>query len=521
MSEERAISRGAMPRARFVGASILAAAVVLGLIGGPAAEARPRGSATAVSAVSGPVFAWIVLDAETGQVLGEQNADVLTYPASLTKMMTLYLTFEALNQGRIRPDQLFTVSAQAASRPPSKLGLTPGDVVPLRDLILGLVTRSANDAAAVIAENLAGSEANFGRYMTWKARQLGMQHTWYQNASGLPNPSQRTTARDVAQLSLALLQDFPREYRYFSTQEFYFRGDEINTHNHLLEWYPGADGIKTGFINASGFNIATSAVRNGRRLIGVIMGGQSARGRDLQMASLLDQGFAALGHRQPTQPADPLIAAAPATGPKASSSNAIAASAPAAPAMAAAVAASPRPSSSNAIAASAPAAPVMAAASAVPAPAVRAIEAAYAAVEDEDEDDGEAEDRAGDAKDRKAGALRRVASAALRHLAPVSKAQAAPAVHVKAATDDGWSIQLGAFRGEAAARQVLRRVGGLSVVNGKPQQLMAPPKSDRQGLYRARLLRFSGSDARAACVELKKRKIACTVVRPASKLARG
>ena len=154
----------------------------------------------------------------------------------------------------------------------------------------------------MIAENLAGSEANFARYMTWKARQLGMQHSWYQNASGLPDPSQRTTARDIARLALALYHDFPREYRYFSTQEFYFRGDQINTHNHLLEWYPGADGIKTGFVNASGFNIATSAVRNGRRLIGVIMGGRSAHSRDVQMASLLDQGFAALGNRQPAQP---------------------------------------------------------------------------------------------------------------------------------------------------------------------------------------------------------------------------
>ncbi len=208
---------------------------------GPAAEAGARGGATAVS---GPVFAWMLLDAETGQVLSEQNADVLTYPASLTKMMTLYLTFEALNQGRIRLDQLFTVSAEAASRSPSKLGLTPGEAVPLRDLILGLITRSANDAASVLAENLAGSEANFARYMTWKARQLGMQHSWYQNASGLPDPSQRTTARDVARLALALYHDFPREYRYFSTQEFYFRGDQIRTHNHLLEWYPGPMGSR-------------------------------------------------------------------------------------------------------------------------------------------------------------------------------------------------------------------------------------------------------------------------------------
>src|SRR3954469_10937787 len=327
MSEKRGMSRGAMPRSRiarlrfaplgFAGASILAASVALGLVAGPAAEARPHGGAQATYAAvpSGPVFAWILLDADTGQVLGEQSADELTYPASLTKIMTLYLTFEALNQGRVQLDRLFTVSASAASRPPSKLGLVPGETIPLRDLILGLITRSANDAASVIAENLAGSEANFARYMTWKARQLGMQHTWYQNASGLPDPSQRTTARDVARLSLALYHDFPREYRYFSIQEFYFRGEQITTHNHLLEIYPGADGIKTGFVNASGFNIATSAVRNGHRLIGVIMGGRSAHSRDLQMASLLDQGFAVLGNRQPVQP---LVAAAPSAGPRAS-----------------------------------------------------------------------------------------------------------------------------------------------------------------------------------------------------------
>jgi D-alanyl-D-alanine carboxypeptidase len=511
MSEKRGRFRGAMPRMRFVGASILAASIALGLTSGLASEAHARGGG---AAVSGPVFAWILLDAETGQVLSEQNADVLTYPASLTKMMTLYLTFEALNQGRIRTDQLFTVSAFAASRSPSKLGLTPGEAVPLRDLILGLVTRSANDAAAVIAENLAGSEVNFARYMTWKARQLGMQHTWYQNASGLPDPSQRTTARDVARLSLALYHDFPREYRYFSTQAFYFRGDEIGTHNHLLEWYQGADGIKTGFVNASGFNIATSAVRNGRRLIGVIMGGRSAHSRDLQMASLLDQGFAVLGSRPPAQP---LVAAAPATGPRASSGNVIAASAPAPTASAIAAATGPRAFSGNAITTSAPSSTI-AAAQAAPASAARAIvpmEQVIAAIDDEEDDD------AGDTEDRKSGTLRRAASAALRHLAPMSKAQAAPAVHVKTVAEDGWSIQLGAFRDQSAARQALRRASGLDAVSGKPQQVLAPSKADRRGLYRARLLGFSESGARSACGSLKKRRIECTVVRSPVNFARG
>jgi D-alanyl-D-alanine carboxypeptidase len=465
----------------------LAVVIALGLRG-LAAEARPGGGAMAGS---GPVFAWMLLDADTGQVLSEQNADILTYPASLTKMMTLYLTFEALNQRRARIDQLFTVSAEAASRSPSKLGLMPGEAISVRDLILGLITRSANDAASVIAENLAGSEANFARYMTWKARQLGMQHSWYQNASGLPDPSQRTTARDVARLALALYHDFPREYRYFSTQEFFFRGDQIHTHNHLLEWYPGADGIKTGFVNASGFNIATSAVRNGRRLIGVIMGGRSAHSRDVQMASLLDQGFAALGNRQPPEP---VVAAAPATT-------------------------YPKASSSNTIAAAAPASPVMARTAPQPAPpAVSAIAAAEAAVADEDDDESDA---ATATDDRKTGALRRVAGAAMRHLAPVSKAQAAPAVHVKTEPDDGWSVQLGAFRDQSAAREALRRIGGLAATAGRPQQVLPPAKSERRGLYRARLLRFNEGGARAACATLKKRKIECTVVRPAVKLARG
>ncbi len=258
-----------------------------------------------------PVYEWILLDAETGQVLSEQNADVLTYPASLTQMMTLYLTFEALDQGRIRLDQALYVSAEAAGRAPSKLALTPGDSVPVRDLILGIVTKSANDAAAVLAEALAGSEAKFAEYMTLKARQLGLQHTLYRNASGLPDAAQRTTARDIARLALALYHQFPREYRYFSTRKFDFRGEVVHSHNHLLEWYQGADGIKTGFVNASGFNLAASAVRDGRRLIGVIMGGRSARSSDTQMASLLDQGFVVLASGRPAQSQNaPVVAAA-------------------------------------------------------------------------------------------------------------------------------------------------------------------------------------------------------------------
>jgi D-alanyl-D-alanine carboxypeptidase len=237
----------------------------------------------------------IVIDADTGRVISEMNADSITYPASLTKMMTLYLTFEALNSGRLRLDQSLPVSSEAASKSPTKLHLVPGDSVQVHELILGVVTKSANDAAAVLAEGLAGSEPAFADRMTARARQLGMTSTVYRNASGLPDPEQRTTARDVAQLALALYHDFPREYRYFATRQFFFRGRVILTHNHLLDWYDGADGIKTGYIGASGFNLAASAVRNGHRLIGVVMGGASASSRDREMAALLDQGFADLG----------------------------------------------------------------------------------------------------------------------------------------------------------------------------------------------------------------------------------
>src|SRR5437870_5865859 len=268
MSTQLGVSWDVSLRLRSFARAALGAVFAMGLLGTGPAAAR-HGHVAVAPAAYGPVFEWILLDAETGQVLSEQNADVQTYPASLTKMMTLYLAFEALNQGRIRLDQPLPVSDDAANRAPSKLALTPGDSVPVHDLILGIVTKSANDAAAVLAEGLAGNEANFARYMTWKARQLGMQNTWYQNASGLPNPDQRTTARDVARLALALYHQFPREYRYFATQEFDFRGQTVHTHNHLLEWYPGLDGIKTGFVNASGFNLAASAVRDGHRLIGV------------------------------------------------------------------------------------------------------------------------------------------------------------------------------------------------------------------------------------------------------------
>ncbi len=206
--------------------------------------------------------------------------------------MTLYLVFEAIDNGQLTLDQRLPVSAHAANRAPTKLGLQPGESVAVRDIILGLVTKSANDAAAVAAEGLAGSENAFAERMTQKARRLGMKNTFFHNASGLPDPVQKTTARDLATLAQALYRDFPDHYHYFATREFVYHGAVHANHNHLMSSFQGMDGIKTGYINASGFNLAASAKRDNRRLIGVVMGGESARTRDAHMAQLLNQAFA-------------------------------------------------------------------------------------------------------------------------------------------------------------------------------------------------------------------------------------
>ena len=244
------------------------------------------------AAASAAQYSSIVIDAQTGQVVSQYNADSANYPASLTKMMTLYLTFEALGQHRISLDTRFPVSAHAAAQEPTKLNLVAGDTIAVHDLILGLVTQSANDAAVVLGEGLAGgSEAAFAERMTQTARAMGMDRTTFHNASGLPNPFQFTTARDLSTLARRLYIDFPQDYHYFATGEFTYRGVTYANHNHLMNSFAGMDGIKTGFIHASGFNLAASAVRNNRRLIGVVMGGASARARDVKMASLLNAAF--------------------------------------------------------------------------------------------------------------------------------------------------------------------------------------------------------------------------------------
>jgi D-alanyl-D-alanine carboxypeptidase len=249
------------------------------------------GLAIAAAPASAGRYADIVVDVSSGKVLHAEDADGLRYPASLTKIMTLYLTFDALKTGRFQINDALPVSAFAAGQSPSIIGLTPGKVISVEEAIYAVAIKSANDAAVVLAEALAGSEPAFGQMMTNKARQLGMRNTTFRNASGLPNPGQKTTARDMATLALALLRDHPNRYHYFATESFYFDGRVVPSHNRLNSWYDGADGIKTGFINASGFNLVTSAKRDGRRLVGVVFGGTTASARDRRMAELLDAGF--------------------------------------------------------------------------------------------------------------------------------------------------------------------------------------------------------------------------------------
>lgn len=303
---------------RRMGALIAGLALAVGMIGlgADSAEARPRHRGYHKSyhrahqvhfrkyrakrvhfarrggrAAGGPPFAAMIVDANSGRTLYAQNENELRYPASVTKVMTLYLLFEQLERGRLRLDSPLTVSAHAASMAPSKLGLRPGATIEVEDAIRALVTKSANDVAATVAEAVGGDEETFAELMTRKARALGMYRTVYRNASGLPNPGQVTTAHDLTILGRAIQDRFPKYYRYFATRSFYWAGRSHRNHNHLLGRVEGLDGIKTGYTNASGFNLLTSVRRDGRHIVGVVLGGRSGASRDMIMANLIAENL--------------------------------------------------------------------------------------------------------------------------------------------------------------------------------------------------------------------------------------
>ena len=246
----------------------------------------PQNAAASVSS--------IIIDANTGHVISAQNADELRYPASLTKLMTLYITFDALEKGLIKLEDEFPVSRKAANRAPSRLGLKPGSTISVKKAIEALIVKSANDCATVLAEGLGYSEENFARTMTRVAKELGMKNTTFRNASGLPNRAQKTTARDMAILGAAMYHHFPQYYKWFSMKKFSYQGKTYYTHNHVLSKFEGADGLKTGFTNAAGFNIITSAERNGQRVIAVTMGHRTLKARDKKVISMMEKGLTKL-----------------------------------------------------------------------------------------------------------------------------------------------------------------------------------------------------------------------------------
>ena len=452
----------------------------LGLVS--AAQAQP-------SIGSESKYAAIVMDASTGEVLYAKNADAIRYPASITKIMTLYLTFEALSTGHLRLDDTLTVSAHATHVIPSKLGLRPGQTISVDEAMRAVAVMSANDMAIVLAERIGGSESRFATLMTLRAQELGMTNTHYVNANGLPDPRQQSSAHDIAVLSRAVMRDYPQYYGYFSLHQFAYRGEVTSNHNHLLDKVPGVDGLKTGFINASGYNLAASAVRNNRRLIAVVLGGHSRSARDNHVEALLDAGFEVLARRQageqltfaqnlfPAEPASPVVrlltseTPADQSGAKASLGSVQLSS------LTSAELASLR--------AAGPAAK----------PAV-----AQAVGDPPGEGDATVKLIRVTANVSDSGAARR----------PAKETSRIEAGAHKGAGD--WYVQVGTFKKKAQAR------AQLAVLKRRYSEQFRVAKADVEGAgrgsYHARLMGLSGSAAKHACAVLSAHHHACTVYEP-------
>lgn len=440
---------------------------------------------TAVQA--NPRYAGIVIDADSQEVLYAENADRLRYPASLTKMMTLYLVFEALEEGRLSLTQPLPVSSYAASKPASKLYVKAGSTIPVETAIEALVIKSANDVAVVVAEALGGSEAHFGRMMTDKARELGMPDTVFRNPNGLPDASQVTTARDMAVLARHLMRDFPQYYPYFSRTSFSWRGKTITGHNRLLKSYPGADGLKTGFIRASGFNVATSAVRDGRRLLTVVMGGFTAASRDAHTAALLDRGFL----RASLADGRGWLASADISGGRLMPGEP---QAPGQPVDGRGRQASLGTSSPGA--ASSAVAPVEAPTAAVEAP--RQAMASRVATVETPADTTPASLEQGSADDP------------IRELMASTTASADP-VPGDTVQRGGWGVQIGAFSDAVHARTLASRAAD-QLASELADARVAVADAEKAGVYRARLVDMNEGQAHTACRRLVAQGMECIVV---------
>ncbi|WP_082653444.1 D-alanyl-D-alanine carboxypeptidase family protein [Aureimonas sp. AU22] len=457
--------------------------------------------ATSASAQESPErYSAFVIDANNGKVLFSRNADDRRYPASLTKMMTLYMLFDALESGRATLSTPMKVSAYAAARPPSKLGVKSGSTISVEEGIFGLVTRSANDAAVVIGEFLGGTESRFAEMMTAKARKLGMSRTNFENANGLPNDAQMTTARDMATLGIALREHFPQYYKYFSTRSFKFRGQTIGNHNRLLGRVEGVDGIKTGYINKSGFNLVTSVVRGDRKLVAVVMGGRTARSRDDHMAELVKQYLP----QTSTRSSSALIAAysPSARGPSVAphSETVLAAALPSAVPVP-----TRRASSINQRVAEAYGSNATGAMNAITASSRRPVVGRDAIRE------------ALEANDRAAPAVATALAAPMpRASIPnvVTQASAAASTMPSSGPASGWVVQIAATPAEATAYDILseakQRAG--SALMGA-QAFTQAVASGSQTLYRARFSGFADkAAANAACDALKSKAYACYAI---------
>jgi D-alanyl-D-alanine carboxypeptidase len=483
----------------------------------------------AAAASYSPPFASIVVDGNTADVLYAANADALRHPASLTKIMTLYLLFECLETGKIKLDTPLKISEHAAEQAPTKLGLKPGQTLAVEDAIKAVVTKSANDAAVAIAENLGGDEDEFAKLMTKKAHALGMNHTTYVNASGLPDDDQITTARDQALLGRDIQERFPRYYKYFSTQEFVYHGREMRNHNHLLGVVTGVDGIKTGYTRASGFNLVTSVHRDGRFIVAVVLGGRSAPERDAHMRELIGAHIkeASLQHTAPaiaektephgdTQPIAfakaPLASRVePAQPPTPHGRATVGSSDPIQPVMVKTISYRSAPTQTalaplpNLVPVAASAPPPAASPPARTPPAPPAAAAAPSAILV-----ASGEPAAIVAASKTEPAKLDAVKLDPVKSEPVKPAPAPPPVHAHG----GWIIQIGAFDGEQEAKEHLNA----AQLKAPSMLAAADPFTERvqkgdKALYRARFAGLDKAMAEAACKQLKRSDIECMTVR--------
>ncbi len=445
-----------------------------------AAQKKKKSSRPAVQVTpinqQNPKYASIVIDAETGTILSQDSADALRHPASLTKMMTLLMVFEAIDSGRLQKNQSIRVSQRAASMPASKLGLKAGSTIKLQDAIMSVATESANDMAVALAEAVSGSESDFALKMNAKASAIGMSRTKFYNASGLPNKYQVTTARDMARLARYMLANHPSDSRVFSKQQWYYQGRTYTNHNRLMGTYEGMDCCKTGFINASGFNLVASAKQNGRRIIGVVFGGHSPVTRNVHMAGLLDRGF------EKAKQVQMASAKAPQTNAQPQPYSAV-------------------PPEKNIVLASV-------------ATEHQIIQEAYINASETKQANPALHVRKLDENQPQAGAslpspsqpqslgTLQTASLTPNPYASVSVPSAAPSGHPAANT---WSIQIGAYQTRAATDQAIYQAEQRLPAHLKKNQSVVVPlrTADASWMFRARLSGYSQHEANEACLYFK------------------